>query len=714
MDRISELEQKQSIAGAAIGFVRDALPFGKSQSDEERAAALQYREFLAEAMADTAAIIPRYGPITGGFVRAALLARPADSITENAKSFAGNFAEGAALKKIAHLAHPEGFLSTRSTQSTALLAQGFAFGAVKAGFHQDSWYREDGSFSIGRGAYQITSAGLFAGTLNVPLSFLGGRITGAILESSVASNLGAKSALVLGSTTSGYGTGFLMGSANAFLEGKQGTDILRAGNDSGLVSALTGATLMSFSPLRTSALEQPAARELVRIVKTHSELKSDNVVEPSAADFYRVPSLPREERLGLTRHRYTLRDEEIVNRSQDHKLVIEPQRVLKESLPLGSVPLFSDRAYLFRATKKEDWQQRVYVDADKRMGPLYVKHDYANELDAPFLPGSKVSPELRAPHHVEMMQAFLQTPDPSLIKRVDVRPDVNIYTLWHRRANRDPFMDISATAKSRTGEISMNLRGKSDKMVPVVDHEWSHLLEPKVTKERAIFEVAAALEKKGYYVSEYAKKDSGENWAEHSASFLGPNFGFLDFVHRAPLRAVALSQGMARAADNAARNSGIETDSGLANRIQYVEARIRPAAMHDLETRMGSHDQVEASRAALMYGALANDKQLAALHSESRSSEFLGAAAYSALIARLHNNQFQSRGYADIRVANAQSDLSKFLTSHLDPKNRSYSRYFALQGLLNQTSSSNLSPLLGSEHRELRRFWGDSLYLLLK
>jgi hypothetical protein len=713
MDSHQSRIEHPSIGATALSLIYESLPFTKREkSAEEERDSAKYREFLAEAVGDTAAIIPRYGAVAGGLVRASLLIRPSDSIVENLKSFGGNFAEGATLKKISQMAQPEGYLSTRYTGNFAQLTQGFSFGAAKATFNEDSWYREDGSLSFSRGAYQITSAGLFAGLLNVPLSFVGKKITGAVIDTSVVSGLGARSALVIGGVTSGYGTGFLMGSSNAFLEGKKGLELVSAGNDAGLVSAFTSAAISGLSPIRFSAIEQPSSNDLSRMVKFHS--KGRNETPETADDAFRVQPFPRAERQGLSRHRPNLSDYELLKRAGVHQLVTEPQRVLKESTPLGSVPLFSDRAYLYWTTTKENWQQRVYNDALNRMGPMYIKRDYANELDAQLMSGSKVSPELRAAHYIEMQQAFLQTPDPSLIKRVDVRPDMNVHTLWHRRANLDPFMDIAATAKSRTGEITMNIRGKNDAMVPIVDHEWSHLLEPRVPKERALFEVAAALEKKGYYVSDYSKKNSGENWAEHSASFLGRNYDFLEFVHRAPLRAVALSQGMARAAENNVLNGAGATDAGLTNRIQYVQNKIKPAALQDLESRMMSRDQVEASRAVLMYGALAGEKQLDLLHHNTVNNKFLRAASYSALVARIHNDQFKPQGYENVSVANKARDLNKFVSFHLNPKNYSYSRAYAIDGLLNQSQGTNIAPMIGSEHEQLKKFFGDSLYLILK
>lgn len=713
MDSHENRIEHPSIGATALGFIYESLPFSKREksAQEERETA-KYREFLAEAAGDTAAIIPRYGAAAGGLIRATLLIRPSDSIVENLKSFGANFAEGAALKKISQMAQPEGYLSTRYGASTAQLTQGFSFGGAKAGFNQDSWYGEDGKLSLSRGAYQVTSAGLFAGLLNVPLSFVGGKITGAVIESSLVSSMGARSALVIGGVSSGYGTGFLIGSSNAFLEGKKGFELVSAGNDAGLLSAFTGAAITGLSPMRAAAIEHPASSDLTRIVKFHT--RGRNEPAETADDAFRVPPFPRAERHGLGRQRTTLSDYELLKRAGQYELVTGPQRVLKESTPLSSVPLFSDRAYLYWTTSKENWQQRVYTDAQNRMGPLYIKRDYANELDAQLMSGSKVSPESRAPHYIEMQQAFLQTPDPSLIRRVDVRPDINVHTLWHRRMNLDPFMDIAATARIQTGEITMNIRGKDGRMVPIVDHEWSHLLEPKVPKERGLFEVAAALERKGYYVSDYAKKNSGENWAEHSASFLGRNFEFLEFVHRAPLRAVALSQGIARAADNNVRNNAAATDAGLANRIQYVQDKIKPAALQDLENRMMSRDQVEASRAVLLYGALASPKQLELLHYNTANNKFLRAASYSALVARMHNDQYQAQGYENVFAASKAKDLNKFVSFHLNPKNGSYSRAYAIDGLLNQSQGANLAPLLGSEQNELKKFFGDSLYLILK
>lgn len=716
LDQFSQVDEKQSVGAAVLGFVGDRLPFVKSkETEQEKIESSQYREFLAEAVADTAAIIPRYGPITGGIVRAALLIRPGDSLSGNVKSFGGNFAEGVALKKISQLALPEGYLATKYNKSSAQLVQGFAFGAVKAGFNENSWYRDDGSFSVKEGTFKMASAGIFAGAVNIPLSFLAGKLTGAVVEATSSTGLGAKSSLVMASLASGYGTGFLLGSSNALLEGKTGGSLLAAGNDAGMLSALTGGVLAASSPIRFAAIEHPAARDLSRMVAFQS--KGRNQEAETSNHEFKVPMLHPDQLRALSRERATVADRDLLSRSENYSLVTQAQRVSKEDVPLGSVPLFSERFYLNRLTNTENWLLRRYDLDHKQMGPLYVKHEYANELDARLAgaiksSSTKVSSELSPPHHTEIQQAFVQTPDPSLIRRIDVRPDKNIYTLWHRRLNRDPFMEILATAKASTGEIIMNVKSRAN-VTNTADHEWSHLLEPKAPKERALFEVAAALERKGYYVSDYAKKNSSENWAEHGAAFLGPKFGFLDFVHGAPLRAVSLTRGMARATSNAENLHPVATDKGLSNRIQYVQENVLPGALKNLESRMLSRDQVEASRAALMYGAIAEEQQLNLLHSHVLNNKFLRAAAYSALVARMHNDQYQPRGYENALNSSKQSELDKFLTYHLRPTNRSYSRNFAFEGILNQSAGSSLSPLIGSEQKELKRFFGDALYLVV-
>lgn len=697
----------------AIGFVYEHLPFTSKETNEQKQnESDKYREFLAEAIADTAAILPRYGPIYAGALRATLLLRPTDSVTENVKSFASNFAEGAALKKVSALALPEGHLSSRYSQSLAFSAQGFAFGSVKSAFNKDTWFADDGSFSPGKASFRVISSGLFSAAVNVPLSHIGGKITGAVIDKTSASGLGAKSSLLAGSLVSGYGTGFLLGSTNAFVEGKSAADIFASGNEAGILSSLTGAAIVGASPLRFSAVELPAARDVVRVVARNSKGRPD---EPSTSNHeFKVPMLSPERLLGLNRNRQPLSAEEVIAQSSKYELVTQPQRVLNEDLRLGTVPLFSERAYLYWTTSKESWQQRIYAGDSKMMGPMYVKHDYASELDAQLLAMKKNNASFPTEHHIEIRQAFLQTPDPSLIKRIDVRPDKNVFTLWHRRINRDPFMDILATARWKSGEISMNLRGKSANVNETADHEWAHLLEPKVPKERALFEAAAAIERKGYYVSDYSKKDSGENWAEHSASFLGNKFNFLDFVHGAPLRAVALSQGIARASQNSERILAGSTDGGLKNRIQYVQEEVLPGALKNLKSRMSSSDQLEATRATLMYGALAREDNLPMLNDAAAGSKFLRAAAYSALAARLNNDQFTARGYENVQTANKQKELNKFLSFHLNPDNKSYSRHYALEGLANHSSTTNLSAIIASEQKELRRFFGDALYLVLK
>lgn len=705
----------ETAGGKAFEFVYE---YWRPQSVDDDQAKRQergkYQDFLAEATADTLAILPRYGPIAAGIARAGVLIKPSESILQNSQDFALNFAQGAALRKVATFASPD--LNSKKLNAAGMagtfLLQGVSFGAIKGGFHKDSWFNENAEFSVRSGLWNVSSSGLYAGLLNVPAGFLGSKIASTVIETTTRSGLGVRASLVGGGLVSGYGTGFVIGGSNAFLEGKSGLNLLEASNDAALLSAATGAAIMSTTKLRFSAIERSAAQELENLARFSSKYEKDTTADPDF--FLGTPNLSKRLSNSLEmRNRNPIPILDHVAASDFYSTRTINTAVLKDGVSLSSVPLRYDFLYRAVVTRKEAWETRVYHDPHDAtgLGPVFVKNDYAQRLNADARAGQLSGGE---PHHMEIKHALSLVPDPSLVKEAYVRPDTNIHTPWHQKASRNPTMVISATADSSKGQITFTMRKETQRDVHnVTDHEWAHLLESKVKEQRALFDLGVALERRKYAVSDYARTNSGENWAEHTASFLGNPWTFAEFVHNAPLRAIPLAQGLSRAVQNIEQRAPGFTDPGLLARLKYTEGRILPQAITELHFQLNSLEKMEAARAALMLGAIGKQADLDVLANLAANSKFLKTASYDALLGRMNSDQYKFDGYKTVRIGNGERNLRDFLAFHANPANRSFSRNLALEGLSTQSLDSTIAGLNGQELRRGNKQFSEFLYLIV-
>lgn len=721
MGQIGEMRHPETLGGKAMGFVYDWISPGTATNSLEKQQGLaRYQDFLSEAVADSLAIIPRYGPVIAGITRAAVLIKPENSLGMNLCDFAINAVEGMALRKVATFASPD-LRFRHLSDYGALGTQGFSFGVVKSSFRQDSWFDENNKFSLSRGVYTGLSSGIYSGLLSMPAGFLGSKISAAVIDRA-SSGLGIRSALVLSGLSTGYGTGFFVGGTNAFIEGKSGLELLQAGNHAGLLSSVIGAGMMSATRLRVAALEKPAAEDLANLARHAAKNQSAEQTEVQSA--HPIPALSESEIQALTlTKRKDYSPQELLSQSANYSIEQHLTPVLRNP---SSTPSFSDRInlsllsgrsnlasglYRMLLTRNEAWTMRVYRDQSGSVapGPLYIKDEYATALDHNLSASAKesnavINPTIVGtdPHHIAIRQSLYNVPDPTLIRKVNVRPDENIFNPLHQRLTRNPLFESAATAHLKDRELTYNINnGKMQSISSTSDHEWSHLLETKVPEQSATFGIAAALEKHGYYVSPYAKTSVGENWAEHSASFLGPVDSFLQFVHNAPLRAVPLAQAMSRSVQNVESISPGFTDPGLLARIRYTQERTLPDTIANLYARIGSTtDKLEAAQSSMLLGAFGAKADLEVLQNAAARSKFVKAASYNAVLSRHLLDSFQFKGYERLPLNPGEKSLKEFLEFHVNPNNKSYSRDYALAGLANLSRDAQISGFIGQDFND--------------
>lgn len=249
---------EQTVAGMAIGSVRDL--FSEPQSIEEKAERAQSNDFMAEVAADVMVMLPRFKMAKAGLARTALLANPHEGLGQSPTSLAGNFFEGAALNKISRSMLPgsklNGFTARHlgtglKAEAATHLSAGFGFGAVKAGFDENSWKDESGNFSLASGAESILKTGTTASLLNLPAGIVGMRA--AHLTAVGTKSLSPRAQSILIGSTSGYTSGALVGGIEAVKEGKSLGESLSLMNQSGLIGLGTGAAFMSTMRMEQSA-----------------------------------------------------------------------------------------------------------------------------------------------------------------------------------------------------------------------------------------------------------------------------------------------------------------------------------------------------------------------------------------------------------------------------------------------------------------------------
>lgn len=247
-DRLHDEATEHTIAGWAIGAVRDVIPGARGSA--------QTNDQIAHIAADTIASLPFVKTVTGGAIRATMLIDPYRSVESNAASFGLNFFEGAALNKVSKMAMPESNLSKMissklgsglTAEAATHLTVGLGFGAIRTGFNPDSWKDGQGNLSLATGAENLLKGGAVGALVNLPAGMIGFRVARASSLALENSALSPRMASVLSGAGSGYAAGGVFGGVDAVLAGKSFTDVLKGVHEGGIIGAATGGFMGSFS-----------------------------------------------------------------------------------------------------------------------------------------------------------------------------------------------------------------------------------------------------------------------------------------------------------------------------------------------------------------------------------------------------------------------------------------------------------------------------------
>ncbi len=253
IDEFLASRPEQTLLGTGLGAVHDVI--SAPLNSEDRFARAASHDMIAHFVADTVAVVPKYRAVTGGLVRATMLANPHVSLADNMPSFGRNFVEGAALNSVGRMMLPGSRVHNVSTaafgkgimaEATTQFSVGVGFGGIKAGFDERSWFDLNGQFSLMSGAESIVRAGAIGGAINVPAGLLGMGVARGSAALLTRAEISQTSASLISGTTSGFSSGLVFGGIDARMRGLNVNETLEHMFYGGMAGAAGGAFISSF------------------------------------------------------------------------------------------------------------------------------------------------------------------------------------------------------------------------------------------------------------------------------------------------------------------------------------------------------------------------------------------------------------------------------------------------------------------------------------
>lgn len=283
---------EQTVGGATIGVARDL--WSKPQSHQEQVERAQSNDMAAEIVGDTAAIIPKFGTLTAGTLRAGLLVNPHKSFADNSGSFLANMAEGAALNRVGKLMTPASGLQSALLNNVASplkrevathLTMGAGFGAVKSGFDSRTWLDDKGNFVPGSGALNVLKASTVGAGLNVPAGMVGLRVMKSSMSLMVEKQISRPVATTLAAAGSGYTSGAMIGGIDAVTHGKSLSETLDHMHFSGKIGLATGSIVgaLDRGPLTSNLRDIVMSPKKANAVSSQEQAPGESLLRAAKA-----------------------------------------------------------------------------------------------------------------------------------------------------------------------------------------------------------------------------------------------------------------------------------------------------------------------------------------------------------------------------------------------------------------------------------------------
>ncbi|MBI4533744.1 MAG: hypothetical protein HY711_07330 [Candidatus Melainabacteria bacterium] len=713
--------QEATIGGTVVGFVRDLLDYSPSQAFIRDSKAKSNDE-IAHIAADTAAFLPSLKWTAGGAIRAALLLDPHVGLTDNLAGFGKNFLEGAALNKVGRLACPEGILSTAVTtrlgkgilaESLTHLSVGLGMGAVKTGFNADAWRDASGAWSIRDGAANIIKNSSVCALANVPAGMIGFRISKAASVSLGQGLISSRTAGLISGVGSGWAAGSVFGGIDGLVAGKSWNEVLSGVYKGGLVGGVTGGFVHGYESSR--ARWTGHAEPLVRAGRMDSV---ELVTTQSGAAPKRLSPVP--ERSASGKSAETSFEGELsihtefsdVSRKIEHfKRLLRPTLAVEElSVPVEGVKgPFKDFADFERqAVRRVRQTVRIY-EVEGHSTKIVIPEEFAKALDEVrqlryFGKDPSMAPAAERPfaERLQVRRRLLANPfrdsalpedfiplldglpDRSLVRRLVLVNHVNPEDPWIQQTYQPDFK--AAATASRTADITFYCPQRDQVLRSTVFHEWAHLVKFKLADESYLFDLAAELEKDGYYASTYSRRNMDENFAVHMGEQLlhhDADF-FVTVAGEAPLRSAIFGRALARVFGEARPWARSKYHREFNERLRYLETVTLPKAQAALVEKIRSGNVDTQKIAVKLLGSLGNASHLDLLIGLAKNSSDTGlssGAFDSALaIARSNDTKLQVLVEVGSLGSYARQEAMNYLRTMRDYRAGSYLQFVECAG----------------------------------
>lgn len=730
-----EASRAETLGGFLINSVHNSLSSDAALSSDELKARTQHSEQLAHVAADTIAMLPGLRASVAGLVRATALLELSGDASAKAWSFARDFAQGVAFNKVSASCLPDGVIGQRVVQrfGGGLLGEtaGFALAGsgislVSSGFRSQTWLDEEKNFSLTHGASEMFKAGTLGALLGVPGGLLASRISKAGLAWGAEGRISHGSALAISGLGAGYFSGAVLGGLQSGMNGGDLKTVLDGMGEGGLAGALSGsiglAAMARLQIAKSSAgsgnLESESQVFAKKASVEKEPLESTRVTSgPKKLDLELWKSLEikseklndtetslrdRVEKLGagwISNMRYHVTGENAEAVAAASKSFAEfdrngGMRLLEEqvrtyalnggtiTIPEGYVRKLDEvLALRLKATESTN----IYTK-----GPEHAREVLQAQADL------EAHPLKNRAHPADFVHLLEELPDRTLVKDLFIREDRAPSDAWNAKDYEKGFR-AAATAGQEDRRITFYAQNRSPLLRDYLKHEWGHLLKWAASSESSRFDEAAILEKDGYHVSKYSRRNNDENWAEHAASLLDPDPDkFLETAHSAPLRTVEIGRALMKALVAVPQSMAGTQQSEIANRIAYIQNHILPEAQATLVEHLQGANTDNAVKAAGLIYKLAGEKEFNLLSdiAKTNANPELREAAFTAGWSKVLQGRTTLAGYDREAVTPSAGEMRRFLVDQATSGNKSRSMALDLLSKLDDSPSRFYYDLL--------------------
>jgi hypothetical protein len=689
---------EKTAAGSLIGCVRD-LVSGKASNPGDAQDRARTNDMIGEVAADTFAMMPGVSWLKAGGIRAALMLNPHADLMANAQIGAVNFAEGVALNKVSKFSgqalHDPMASRSLMSESVGLFKFGAGMGTVKAVFNEGTWTDKNGNFQLGDGIANVAKAGTIGGVIGVPAGMAGNRIAKLGLTQFAESGINPRAMSVGLGMVSGYPAGAIFGGVDSVMHGAKPIDVLKSAHEGGLVGMFAGGLTGGF--VRNDAIPTRATRG----VTEHEPLRATET------------SMNRSEKVGGPPRMYDWIDNVEIKQPRDlaenlrrlgdyrqFKLQVDQARLQSDDIAHSS-STFEEFARRARTTSFE--QSRIYtvngVD-------IHIPESYAKVMDnvyqlrmtqeRGFHPDATPLEKQQAivarhklkfdprytdrAHPADIAAMFDQLPDRSLIKRVEILDSDYYADAWSRKTYKPDF--TTAATAANDGTMTFYKVNQNADLNRIVHHEWAHFLENAAKRDRSAFDAAAALEanshsdrsEKGFMISDYAGRDVGENWAEHSSALTkAETTDFFETAHEAPIRTAILGKALAKSLNFVPQSQRSPYMEQLSARVRYIDEAVLPRAQSLLEGYLMEGKPAEQIQAATLLREIGTKKHFELLKDVAKNSKHpeVAEASFDAARSMAFYGREMWSGYNTSSGANTTRSYTDFLVDVAQPGSKS-------------------------------------------